>query len=293
MMALGPQFGAMTDGRDRAPEDAALDHLDYLTASRNRLRVLEALVERTAPPWTDAGGVDPRDLQAATDASESTVSRILNGFQDRGWARRSPDGGYVATGRAELLADRLDPLQRSVAALVRLGDAADLLPADELTIDLHHFRDATVRPPKGPQPDDVGMYLAELEAASSTFYSMSYAPPPRSMIDDDDPVLTGEERLVALFPESLWEFMVERRGDRDTFLQAIEAGSEYYTYDGYFPCNLYVFDEAVVIENSQVDGVPDSTVIESRNDVVREWALDVFERYRDRSTAVDREDLLE
>lgn len=273
--------------------EVSLDHIDYLTASQNRIRVLEVLTERSPDPWQDATGVELRELQDVTGASEATVSRLLNGFQDRGWARRSPEGGYVATGRAELLAALLAPLRQSVEAMVELGSAADLLPTDELTIDLHHFRDARVRPPQGPQPDDIGMYLAELEAETETFYSMSYAPPPGSMIAEDDPVLRGEEQLIALFPESLWEFMVERRGERDTFLEAIEAGSEYYTYDGYFPCNLYIFDDVVVIENSQVDSVENATVIESHNDTVREWALEVFERYRDEAVLVTQSDLEE
>lgn len=282
----------MTENDHRTAE--ALEQLDYLTSSHNRLQVLEALTETTSKPWEESSGREPRELQDETGASEATVSRILNEFQERGWARRSSEGGYLATGRGEQMASHFDPILRSVEAMVDLEDVADLLPTDELTIDLRHFKDATIRRPQGPQPADFVNYLSEVirETEPETGYVMTYTPVrPRTPLNE--PVKAGEMTYITLLPESMLEFYLETPEDGEAILDMIDLGSRYFSYDGYFPCNLFIFDTVVAIENSQVDGVEDVTVIESRNEKVREWARELFDRYMNAAEELTPADVLD
>lgn len=97
---------------------------------------------------------------------------------------------------------------------------------------------------------------------------------------------------VQIFPRTRLEQSIEVLGG-EIIQEIIEAGGQYFTYDGHIPCNLMVFDEMVVIENNQVEGVQGGTVVESKNGVVREWALEVLEHYREESEEVTLDDFPE
>lgn len=271
--------------------DEALEHLDYLTSSQNRVRVLQALTETTTSSGETSGGQAPRDLLEDTGASEATVSRILSEMQDRGWARRSQEGGYVATGRGELMAAQFDPLHESVDALVNLGRAAELLPTEELTIDLRHFRDATVRQPEGPQPRAATQYLVELLDDSTIYSSMHYTLTPASLQTRWAEAASEGVDVITIIADSLWKHIKADPGLREAQLEIIDAGATAYIYDGYLPCHLFIYDDVVAIADG-VEGL-DYVFIESGNETVREWALEVHERYREQGEEVTREDLHE
>lgn len=279
----------MTEPDDVTAE--ALEQIDYLTSSHNRLQVLQALTETASKPSEASAGREPRALEDETDASEATVSRILNEFQERGWASRSAAGGYVATGLGTLMASHFDPFHRSVQAIVELEEVAELVPVEELTIDLRHFRDATVRRPQGPPQADFCRYYNELLAETTTLYFMTDDPVrpgefASSLPDDLDAVDT-----TGILPESVRELLRNSREDREAHLALVDAGNRFYTYEGAFPCSLNIFDDVVLVgKSTQTDSIGEYTVIESRNEVVREWALEMFERYVDEATELTHED---
>jgi len=100
-MLIGVKSGMMIDSRDNP--DELLEPLAYLTRWKNRLRVLEMFTEVTLKPGLDPPGYEPRELQDQTEASEATVNRILNEFQEawlgrtryrRGIHRNGPGSGY-------------------------------------------------------------------------------------------------------------------------------------------------------------------------------------------------------
>lgn len=271
----------MSDGRDEPNE--ALDHIAYLSRSTHRVAVLEALTESIPDPGRPRTGYDPRALQDLTGASEATISRILSGFADRGWAERNDDGEYVATAKGQSIAMAFAPSVDAMVTVQRLGDAVTLLPFSELSIGLHHFRDATVREPEGPQPADFGQYLSELLDGASTYRFISYVPGPPNV--EAMPQLDQ----VGVFADYIIDYL-GGSWDHEYYGEGPEVPIDMYSYDGHMSCNLFIIDELVAIENSQVDGISSGTTIESRNETVREWAIELFERYRKDAEYVESED---
>lgn len=274
----------------------AVEPLDYLTSSEHRVQVLEALTERIPKPGLEKPALEPRELRDVTGASDATVSRILNEFDERGWAERDATGEYKATSLGQSIALGFAPSLASMDAIHQLGEAVALLPLNELTIGLEHFRDATVREPEAPQPRDIDIFLTDFLSESSTFDILCYVPATAALLDEvTEQIATGSLDSTQILAERIVEFYAEV-GEDDVQEQArehLDAGAEWYMYDGHIPCNIFIFDETVVFENSQVDGIKDGTTIVTQNSVVREWTLDVFERYQQESTEFTVEDLPE
>lgn len=282
----------MADSADAAAD--VLDHVAYLTRSEHRVQVLEALSGTIPKPGLDTPGYAPRELRDRTEASEATVNRILNEFDERGWARRDASGEYTATPTGQAIAIELAPLLDSMSAIRHLGDAVALLPLNELSIGLRHFRDARVREPEAPQPRDIDMFLTEFLSESSTFDILCYVPGTAELLDDlTQRIAAGSLDSVQILAERLVEFYTDvgEAAVQEEARAHLDAGAEWYVYDGHIPCNVFIFDETVVFENSQVDGIRDGTTVVSENPVVREWALEIFERYRAAATEFTQADL--
>ncbi|MEF8901808.1 MAG: helix-turn-helix domain-containing protein [Halovenus sp.] len=288
----------MTEDGD-VPDDA-LDDIAYLARSENRVRVLRALTETATKPGHQTPGYDRRDLADATGASRTTLGRILTEFEERGWAERNTSGEYVATPRGEHVAAAFDPFARSMETIRDLGDAVAVLPTGELSlgpdeeipIGVHHFEDATVRRPESYDPTFFGRYFADLVADAEEIYSVDYvATPEKMMAAIEDELYSSGLVTKTVFAETLISHFRDHPGVGPNPEHLEFDGVEIYRYDGHVPCNVFVVDGTVLLENSQVEEIPDGTIIESRDDVVREWAIAVIERYVAASERVHPEDL--
>lgn len=270
-----------------------LEPISYLSRSENRIQVLEALTETIPAPGLYTSGYEPRELRDVTGASEATVSRILTEFEERGWAERDVGGEYTATPLAQSITLEFAPLLESMEAIDNLGDAVALLPLDELSISLRHFGDATIRQPTPHDPNDFGMYLNDHLQDASVFRWITYVVPPTEMGRVMEPPLAaGETTISGINSKSVYEFYrnTQERGPRYTLESDgtwEDLGMEWYCYDGHLPCNLFIFDETVIIENSQVGRLEPGTAIETQDDTVRSWAQDTFERYREAAELVE------
>lgn len=69
----------MSDDTDETTD--VLEPVAYLSRSKNRLQILEALTETIPKPGLETPGYEPRELREVTGVSEATVSRILNEFK--------------------------------------------------------------------------------------------------------------------------------------------------------------------------------------------------------------------
>jgi DNA-binding HxlR family transcriptional regulator len=119
--------------------DEVLEDVAYLLRAETRTRVLDALA---------ATSHTPRALSEHTDIPRSTLRRTLTEMVERGWVERTIDGEYVLTPPGEHVATETGRYLDAIAAIRVLGDAVAWLPDDELTVDLRHFSDATVRRPE-------------------------------------------------------------------------------------------------------------------------------------------------
>lgn len=260
----------MAGDSDAVPGDA-LEDIAYLAKSANRVRLLEALA---------AGSYARRDLDEQTGIPRTTIGRIVNEFEERGWVERTTDGTYTATATGELVVAEFTPLVESMDTIRRLGDAAEWLPIDELSIDIRHFGDATVKRSGPNVPFEFVESLADRIRDAARLRVLTFLAPPSPV---GEAMHTGvvEGRLTAehVLAGGLVEYLRDHVHHPPDWEKYIDAGAHVYCYDGYIPCNLFIVDETVLIASDQPEGT--GAAIETENEPVQVAANGLFETYMD------------
>jgi predicted transcriptional regulator len=256
--------------------DDVLEDVAYLSRSETRTRVLDVL---GAAPHA------PRALAERTDIPRSTLRRTLTEMVERGWVERTLDGEYVLTAPGEHVAAETEQYLDAIGAIRTLGDAVAWLPNDELTVDLRHFADATVR---RPEPNAVSApstvaterlrEAAEFACLVNTAPSLGFE---RAMVDG---VVDGRLTTTHVITDAELD-VLRRDPDRAARWRTyVEAGADLYCYDGRIPCNLLVIDETVFVLDRQPEALEG---IESTNAAVREWAVGLITDYREDAERLD------
>lgn len=260
--------GPIPEDPGTIPDDALAD-IAYLARSRNRVEILAVLSR--APHAS-------RDVAAATEASRSTLERILTELEERGWAERTDDGTYAATPAGEFAVAEFLPPVGAMDAIRTLDEAVAWLPADELSIGLHHFADATVHRPEPNSPTAPATYLTERLRDASVFRCLVCLAPPlafeRAMRDG---VVDGRLRTEHVVTARELEYISDQPERMRRWREYLEAGADVYCYDGPIPCNLFVLDETVLLGERQPEAC---SFVESESETVRSWAEETIAAYR-------------
>lgn len=266
------------DHADAVQADA-LEAVAHLARSPHRVPILASLAD---------GPRGRRELVEETGASRTTVGRILADLEERGWTERTASGEYEATPRGSFLSREVSPLVEAVAAISHLGDAVDVLPADELSIGLRHFSDADVVRPAPNAPAELGRYHAELLREAGEVYTLTYIAPPVPVAEAIAAgVEDGRLSAVHVMAGGLVDYLREHAERPPSWRRYVESGARVYEYPGHVPCHLFVADETVHVGRPDAD--PSGTVIESRDGTVRSWAIGLVDAYREEATRLDPE----
>lgn len=253
---------------DTFPDDA-LEDIAYLTRSKNRARILALLATR---PRTR------RSLGDETGIARTTLDRIVNEFEERNWATRTTNGDYVATPVGQRVATESTNFVGAIQAIQTLGDAAAWLPNDELTIGLHHFKDATVRRPEPNAMSAPTRFTAKLMQEATAFACLVNTPPSLGFEDAMvNGVLVGRLTTTHVITDRELAVLLEDADRASRWREYVEAGANLYCYEGQIPCNLLVIDDTVIILDRQPEAAEG---IVSRNEVVRSWAREMIDEYQ-------------
>lgn len=275
-----------SDERPFAAE--GLEDVAYLSRSRNRATILDSL---------SRGAQTRRELTEHVGASRTTLDRIVNELEDRGWVERTTDGEYVATAAGRHLIREVRPCVEAVEAIRRLGPAVDWLPVEELEIGLRHFRDATVWRPDGADPAETLDFMIRLVRETTEFRVLTHLKPPLSLLQViQEEVASGGLSVRGVSTDSYADGSTSGQSKRPELWQDIHgAGGELYRYGGPIPCNLWVFDEVVLIKKSGPEPIDESygVPIVSENDAIRSWAEGLIEDYIAEAERIDDEHFLE
>lgn len=248
----------------------ALEDIAYLARSENRVRILEVLT---------TGAFPRRDLEAETGVSRTTLGRILGELEDRGWAERTTDGEYVATPRGEHVIAEFTPVVAAMATIRHLGSAVSQLPAEELSIGLEHFGDATVRRPAANDPLGLVRRLVTLLDGAATFRTLTFLAPPvpvgEAMYEG---IQDGDLTATHVLAGGLVEHLQANPDGPPPWAAYLDAGARVYRYEGHIPCNTFIVDDTVILKTDHPAG---TEYVESENDTVREWAEELIATYRD------------
>lgn len=261
------------------PTSEALEDIAHLARSDNRVRVLKALNE---------GPTTRRELEDATGVARATIGRTLADFEERGWATRTVDREYALTPTGERIVVEFMPFVETMAAIRVLGDMVAWLPTDEVPIDLGHFSDTTVRRPERADPLAPATHVTNLLEAAAEFHCLVGVVPPvefeRAMRDS---VVAGRLTTRHVVTSEEVAYLRDHPERLSRWREYVAGGANLYCYDGQVPCNVLVFDDTVVIGNSQSGGKDASVLVESEDEDVLEWAHEVIDRYQIVSEPLD------
>ena len=257
----------------------AMDDIAYLGRSENRVRLLQAVTEE---PATRSA------LAERTGIASTTIGRILNELQGRNWVERTSEGEYDATPTGHNVVREFMPFVGAMDTIGQLGDAVGMLPTEELSIGIQHFREATVVEPSPNAPYEIVELLAERISDATLFRVLTFLdpPPPVGEVMQEG---VFEDRLTAehVLAGGLVEYLRKRQKNPPRWREYIEAGATVYRYAGHIPCNLFIVDETVLIMNDRPKG--GGAAIRSENETVRSALSELFETYRDSADLVTAE----
>lgn len=262
------QRGLVMSVRDM---DSPVDGIAFLARSGNRVRVLRTIAEETQTR---------QKLREDLSMSRTTLGRVLNEFEERGWIRPTGEG-YTTTAAADAILAKFVPLLETMEGIHNLGEAVQWLPPPAHSIDLRHFRDATVTtatPDNPAEPFDRGLQLIR---AADTYRGLTSTAIPSYVEALSEGIvqngLTCEGVIKASFLETL-------RGDQDRvepWYDLVETG-ETWLYDGPVPINMHIVDNVALIwlgEHDE-DDLEVYGLLESENPSVVSWAESLYEEYR-------------
>ena len=255
----------------------ALDDIAYLGRSDNRLELLSLLSLEQATR---------SELAEETGIASTTIGRILNELQNRGWVERTVDGTYTASPSGQVVVREIEPAIDAMAAVRSLGEAVAWLPLDELPISVRHFKDATVVRSPPHSPLEFVDYLAGQIRTATTFRTLTFLDPPTPAGEAmQSGVVDGALSVEHVLAGGLPEYLRDRQKSPPQWQEYLEAGANVYRYDDHIPCNLFEFDNKVLIMSDRPAG--GGGAIESTDETVRAECRALFEKYRASAEPLD------
>lgn len=276
------EFGSMQNRNEAIPIEA-LEDIEYLSRSPNRVKILDTLTN---------GPYSRRNLADLTDVSRTTLDRIVNELEERGWVQRTNNGNYVGTPVGTHLMAQVRPFIDSVQAIRRLDEAVAWIPTDELSIGLHHFSDASVLRPEQDDPMETVDYFTDLIRETTEFRVLTHLAPPgplaRAMRDR---IISGELNAEYVVTNELIEYLYDQPERRERWRDILNGGGTLVRIQGPIPCNLWIFDDNVLIKKSGPEPIEDSygVPILSTNETVRSWAHNLVDTQQANATHVNIE----
>ncbi|WP_331236034.1 helix-turn-helix transcriptional regulator [Natronorarus salvus] len=259
--------------------DSVIDDIEFIASSRHRVGVLDALAER---------GCDRDGLRATTGASSPTMGRVLGSFEDRRWIERIGPR-YELTPLGAFVAERFSELREAMETERKLRDVWRWLPREMEGFSVELFADAVVAYPGPGYPyEPVERVIQLVEESDSmcglgttVFKSIANEAVCLAVLDGmafeyvyPPDVLAA---TVAWNPE-----MVERATSRDHCTVLVHDD-----LPDRERCGIGIFDHRVGICCHDADSRALLAWIDTDAPEAREWALSVFERYRDEARPAD------
>jgi predicted transcriptional regulator len=257
---------------------SSLDHVEFLSRSENRVRVLDAVHER---PRTR------NELKELTDASRFTLSRILADFEDRGWIVRAGEQ-YETTGTGGVVAAEFETLLANLDVAESLDGTLEWLQVEEFDFDLARLQDAEVITPS--QSDHTAHIRRPVEVlhASSHVRAIATGVAYEMIEAVRETTVEGDLRLEGVLDAESFEVVRTAPELAALFREAVAAdGTEVFRYDGDETLVMLILGDDGVLMCGHDDDGPAPGTIETTDPVVRSWAESYFESVRADATPVE------
>lgn len=258
--------------------DDALAAIAFLSRSANRVSVL---VELEARPR------DRDELREVIDASRTTLSRVLNDLEGRGWIARCGTR-YETTPVGRHVVEAFTPLVETMAGVERLGDVGGLLPA-ELSLDLRHFREATVvRPDTDDPTGHLDHGVARLKEGTRIRIISNTIVPEYARVVRERVAADGVDFDSVVASTFLDELEPGRETTSDV-RAIVREGGTIRRHPGPVPYNLFVVDGTTLFWLCNEDGSRQA-LLESADETVRSWVEATFRAFSNRARPMEPRD---
>ncbi|MFB6173466.1 MAG: helix-turn-helix transcriptional regulator [Halobacteriales archaeon] len=261
--------------------DAALDDVEFLARSPNRVAVLQSLAaERRTRS----------ELAAETGASQATLGRILADFEERSWVRRV-DGAYEATATGDLVADAVADLVAALDLERDLREIVEYLPTEALGFDLARLADAEITVPTETRPNAPVRRLLELERAAGEVRAFSHAFNEQTLDLLAERTAAGDVAFRGVFAPAAVDALRSDPSLRERLRTVVGADTAAVRVrSAGIPVAGTIADDRVHVLVRDDSGVL-RAAIDTDDPAVYEWAERAFERYWSDAAPLDRSDL--
>ncbi|UPV74205.1 ArsR family transcriptional regulator [Halorussus limi] len=260
--------------------ESALEEIEFLALSPNRVEVLELLA---------ADRRTRGDLAAATGASQATLGRILSDFEDRSWVRRE-GGEYAATATGRLVAEGFTDLLAVLQTESELREIVEYLPTDAMEFDLGRLADATVTRPSQTRPNAPVQRVLDLLHETEECRVFSHAFNEQSLDAIRERTTDGDRTFEGVFSRSAIDALAEDSGLRRRLASLLDAeGVAVRIHEDGIPAAVTIADDRVHMLLRDESGVLRAS-IDTDDPAVRSWASDAFDRYWRAASPLDADE---
>lgn len=264
----------MTTSEGGSPLAAA----EFLIRSENRVTILELL--STAPRTRD-------ELQETLGISRVTLGRLLGELEEREWIRRRYDAGdYAITRFGQLVSEDLATLLTTLGTTQRLEGLLDALPTESMDFDLRRFEDARVTRPTRTDHLAPSKRSVELMTSCTERFLCLGTMADRFATQELPAQLDRTPEIEGVYTQAVFETVTNDPDMRADVRRYLREGGQLALHDGDFPVRLGIYDRTVGLALNDGRGfVP--ALIETDDEVVLEWAEDVYHQFKDESRPLD------
>ena len=252
--------------------ERALEEIQFLANSANRVRVLETLTDEPATR---------RELQNGTGVPRSTAARVLDEAEARGWVD-SAGSRYTITPLGEARVAEFRTYVETTKGMQHLGEAIDWLPEPVHALDFRYFRDATITTPTGGNPTAPFDRGLELIRAADEYRGLTQNSLPQYMKTVRDRVVRDKLDFEGVIERRFVEVL---RGEPERAALWQDIVHRMWLYSGRIPINMHVLGDRTLIwlcdENRDGEDVIVKGLLESDHPTVVSWAESLYEEYRD------------
>jgi predicted transcriptional regulator len=251
------------------------DDIRFLARAEPRIRAIRLLAKR--PCSRD-------ELIDVLDISRATLSRLLRQFEDRGWVEQ--DGQqYTTTRFGTAIADDISSLTETVTTTQEVQPLDEYLPFDELGLEIHQIRGATITKATSSDPSAPARQVGQILESSNRTRILKHAIDPNASRPHYEAVIEGQQRTEVVLTRDAIRTVTQNSETRQWFEEMVTNDVPLYRYDGSLPVNLKIVDDTVLLTPSDENGLI-VALVECENEDILSWATDLFESYCSQATRV-------
>ena len=257
--------------------DSALEEIEFLALSANRVAVLERLSE---------GPLTRTELAEVTGASQPTLGRILRDFEDRHWVDHDGNA-YAATATGRLVAEEFADLRGAIETERRLREVIEWLPTAEMGFDLRRLSDARITRPSRTRPGAPVGRVLDLIRDADRVRIVSHAFNEASLDAVRERTVAGEGTFEGVFSPEALDALARDSSLRDRLRELIASDrAEIRIHDEPVPLAVTITDGVVHLLLRDEEGLLRAAV-DTDDEAVLAWASETHDRYWREASPLD------